>query len=135
VLRRSVPPRLLQFPGVPGGIAWSAINSPTDLYVGALRPSAMFEIAPGKVQVYYVSRAGKQRVRLLRSQVYYIPISPTNPLKPGSVQFQMLSGDGAAQVQPRISQEAILYVNAGQNSVMAIIATGAYLRGRSTPKT
>jgi hypothetical protein len=45
-----------------------------------------------------------------------------------------LSGpdDGAAQVQPRRSQEAILYVNSGQNSVMAVIATGAYLRPFNT---
>jgi hypothetical protein len=35
-------------------------------------------------------------------------------------------------VQPRLSQEAILYANAGQNSVMAIIATGAYLRPFNT---
>jgi hypothetical protein len=66
------------------------------------------------------------------SRIYYIPISPTNPLKPGSVAFQLLSGDGGAQVQPRISQEVVLYVNAGQSSMMAIIATGAYLRPFNT---
>jgi hypothetical protein len=54
VLRRSVPARLLQFPVVPVGIAWSSINAPTDLYVGANPSDAMFETAPGKVQVYYV---------------------------------------------------------------------------------
>jgi hypothetical protein len=31
-------------------------------------------------------------------------------------------------VQPRLAQAAILYVNAGQNSMMAVIATGAYYR-------
>jgi hypothetical protein len=61
-----------------------------------------------------------------------IPIAPTSPLKPGGVSFQLLSSDGAAQVQPRVSQELILYANAGQNSMMAVIATGAYLRPFNT---
>jgi len=42
------------FPAIPGAIGWSAINTPTDLYVGALPSSAMLEIAPSKVQIYYV---------------------------------------------------------------------------------
>jgi hypothetical protein len=93
----------------------------------------MFEITPGKVQVLYVIPGPESNEFIFCDRrVYYIPISPTNPLKPGSVQFLLLSGDGAAQVQPRISQEAILYVNAGQNSVMAVIATGAYLRPFNT---
>jgi hypothetical protein len=65
-------------------------------------------------------------------KIYYVPISPTNPLAPGSVQFQLLSGDGAGPVTPRLAQEAILYVNAGQNSMMAVIATGAYTRPFNT---
>ena len=32
--------------------------------------------------------------------VYYIPISVTNPLKPGSVAFQLLTSNGSAAVQP-----------------------------------
>jgi hypothetical protein len=44
----------------------------------------------------------------------------------------LLSGDGAAQVQPRLAQEAIVYVNAGGTSPMAVIATGAYQRPFTT---
>ena len=123
------------FPSIPGGIGWSAINSPFDLYANdASSPdNSIFEIAPGKVQVYYVIPGPESNEFVLCAErIYYIPISPTNPLKPGSVAFQLLSGDGAAQVQPRISQELILYVNAGQNSMMAIGATGAYLRPFNT---
>lgn len=121
------------FPSVPGGIAWSAINTPTDLFVGANPSDAMFEIAPAKVRVLYVVPGPESNEFVFcDSRVYYIPISPTNPLRPGSVQFLVLSGDGAAQVQPRLAQEAILYANAGQSSVMAIIATGAYLRPFNT---
>jgi hypothetical protein len=48
------------------------------------------------------------------------------------VAFKTVSGDGAAQVQPRLAQELILYANAGQNSMMAIVASGAYLRPFNT---
>jgi hypothetical protein len=121
------------FPPVPGGIAWSAINTPTGLYVGANPTDAMFEIAPAKVQVYFVvgGPEGSEFVFTDRG-VFYIPISETNPLRPGSVAFKRLSGDGAARVQPRLAQEAILYVNAGGSSMMAVIATGAYLRPYNT---
>jgi hypothetical protein len=113
------------FPSVPGGIAWSAINSPNDLFVGVLPQAGMFELAPGKSRIYDVMRGptGSEFV-LTDHGVFYIPISPSNPLKPGSVEFQELSGDGAAHVQPRKAQEAIIYVNAGGSSLMAIMATG-----------
>lgn len=123
------------FPSIPGGIGWSAINSPTDLYVvGPTLPSgAMFELAPDKVQVLYVI-AGPESSEfvLCDKKIFYIKIDAANPLKPGSVGFQTLSGDGCAQVQPRIAQELILYVAAGGNSVMAIIAPGAYYRPFNT---
>lgn len=120
---------LCDFVSVPNGIGWSAINSPADMYVGVNPSDAMFELAPKKVQVYYVSSGpeGSEFIFCDRA-LFYIPISVTNPLKPGSVSFQLLSGDGCAQVQPRLSQEAVLYVNAGQSSVMAVIATGAQTR-------
>ena len=121
------------FPALPGGIAWSSINSPTDLYVGANPADAMFELAPKKVRVFHVvpGPEGSEFV-MCDKAMWYIPISATNPLKPGSVAFSLLSGDGCAQVQPRLAQEAILYVNAGQNDIMAVIATGAYNRPFNT---
>jgi hypothetical protein len=117
------------FPAVPEGISWSAINSPTDLYVGADPASAMFEIAPAKVRVFYVV-PGPESSELVfcDKKVYYIPINETNPLKPGSVAFKILSSDGSAQVQPRAIQETVLYINAGGSSVMAVVAPGAYYR-------
>ena len=121
------------WPAIPGGIAWSAINSPTDTYVGTLPSSGMFEIAPNKVRVYYVvpGPEGSEFV-ICDKRVYYIPINETNPLRPGSVAFKTLTGDGAARVRPHIAQEAILYVNAGGSTINAIIATGAYLRPFNT---
>jgi hypothetical protein len=116
------------FPAVPGGILWSAINSPTDAYANdASSPdNAIFEIAPGKVQVFYVvpGPEGSEFV-FCDMALYYIPISTSSPLVPGSVGFTLLSGDGAARVQPRLAQQAILYSNAGQNGINAVIATGS----------
>lgn len=123
------------FPSLPSGIGWSAIGLPSDFFPeDASAPgNSIFELVPHKSQVLFVV-AGPESSEFVMcdNSVYYIPISPTNPLKPGSVSFQLLSGDGAAPVQPRVSQELILYINAGQNSVMAIIASGAYLRPFNT---
>jgi len=117
------------FPSVPGGISWSSINAPTDIYVGVNPNSGMFEIAPAKVRVHYVTSGPESsEIVFCDKKVYYIPINETNPLKPGSVAFKILSSDGVAQVQPRAAQETVLYVNAGGNSVMAVVAPGAYYR-------
>lgn len=121
------------FPTVSGGIMWSAIDSPTDMYVDASGDNAIFEIVPADAQVYYVvPGAESSEFIFCDTKLYYVPISPANPLKPGSVSFQVLSGDGCAQVHPRFAQEVLLYANAGSNSMMAIVATGAYYRPFNT---
>lgn len=123
------------FPAIPGGIGWSAINAPTDFYVvGATVPSgAIFEIAPDKVQVLYVVPGPESSEFVFCDQkIYYIKIDASNPLVPGSVRFAALSSDGSGHVQPRTSQEVILYVNAGRSSMMAIVASGAYYRPFNT---
>src|SRR5438105_2685394 len=123
------------FPSVRNGIGWSAINSPNDLYVGGptVPSGAIFELAPDKVQVYYVVPGPESSEFVFCDhRNYYIKIDASNPLRPGSVGFQVLSGDGAARVQPRVSQDFIFYVNAGGNSVMAVTAPGAYYRPFNT---
>lgn len=121
------------FPSVPGGISWSAINAPSDLYVGAQPSNAIFEIVPDRVRVFYVVPGPESSEFVFCDRkLYYIKIDATNPLKPGSVGFQVLSSDGCAQVQPRVAQEFMLYVNAGLNSVMGVVAPGAYYRPFNT---
>lgn len=123
------------FPAVPGGVGWSAINSPTDLYVvGATLPNGgIFEVAPDKVRVQYVVPGPESSEFVFcDKKLYYIKIDATNPLKSGSVSFQLLSGDGCAAVQPRVAQDLILYVNGGGNTIMAILAPGAYYRPFTT---
>jgi hypothetical protein len=123
------------FPSLPNGILWSAINSPTDAYANnASSPdNAIFELAPDKVQVFYVvPGAESSEFIFCDRRLYYIKIDASTPLKPGSVGFQVLSSDGCAQVQPRNSEEVTVYVNAGRNSMMAIVTVGNYYRPFNT---
>jgi hypothetical protein len=117
------------FPALPRGIAWSEIAIYDNFFVGATPAQAMLELAPGNSQVLYVlgGAEGNEFV-FCDNAIYYIPISVTNPLKPGSVAFNLLTDDGAAPVQPRATQDIIVYVNAGGNSMKAIQAIGAYQR-------
>jgi len=121
------------FPILPTGICWSAVNNTTDLYPDSLPTSAMFELAPDKSQVLYVA-AGAESSEFVfcDSAVWYIPITVTNPLKPGSVQFISVSKDGAAQVQPRTAQEFIAYVSNNGNDVYIVMPIGAQTRPYTT---
>lgn len=117
------------FPSVPRAIAWSYIGLPTNFFVGSTPAAAMLELIGDLSQVLYVvpGQEGNEFV-FCDSKIFYIPISVTNPLKPGSVAFNLLSDDGAAQVQPRATQEVIIYVNAGGTSMKSIVASGAFQR-------
>jgi len=117
------------FPSVPGAVAWSAIDLPNDLYVGANPADAFFELAPGKSQVLHVVPGAEGSEFVFTDiAVFYISITPTNPLRPGSVAFQRVSSDGAAAVQPRSVGDVILYVDQGLTQVQIVVATGAYNR-------
>lgn len=125
---------LCNLPGVPAAIAWSAIGIPYGFSVGALPGDAMVEITPFNSQVLFVVPGPESSEFVFCDRaIFYIPISPANPLKPGSVAFQIVSNDGcAANVQPRPVQEVIIYVNVGLDSVRSIVATGAYNRPYET---
>lgn len=117
------------FPALPRGIAWSRMTAFDDFLVGATASDPMFELAPGDVQVYHVVPGPESNEFVYTNKgVYYVPISTANPLRPGSVQFGLLSRDGAGNVQPRRMQQNILYLNAGLTRVMAVVPTGAYQR-------
>ena len=121
---------LCNFPSVPSGIAWSAFGIYTDFYVDASTPTAaIFNLAPGKSQVLYVAAGPESsEFAFCDNAVYYIPITVTNPLQPGSVAFNLLTNNGAAAVQPRAVEEVILYISSGGKKVMSVQAPGAYYR-------
>jgi hypothetical protein len=118
------------FPALPAGIAWSAVSLYTDLYPDASSPdNAIFELAPGPSQVLYVVPGMESSEFVFCDRaIYYIPISQSNPLKPGSVAFNELSSFGCASVQPRRAEQSIVYVKAGGTEIGAVQAPGAYYR-------
>jgi hypothetical protein len=121
---------LNNFPSVPSGIGWSAIGLFLDFYVAALPANAIFELAPGKSQVLFV-QPGMESSEFVfcDNAVYYIPITPANPLVPGSVAFNLLSEQGSMpNVRPQPAQQSILYMKAGGTQVGAVQAPGAYYR-------
>lgn len=124
---------LCNFPSVPQGLAWSQIGVFSGFYIpsyGVVPSSAIFEIAPGKSQVLFVvPGAESSEFVFCDNAIYYIPINVTNPLSGTTgASFQKISGDGCAPVKPVLIQEALVYVSAGQATVRAITATGAYQR-------
>jgi hypothetical protein len=121
------------FPSVPRGVGWSAIGLPNDLYVDAQPANAIFELVPQKCQVYDVV-AGQEGSEFVFTDkgVRYIPISETNPLKPGSVAFKFVSWDTCSSVQPRSVQDLILYFTASLNQVMAVVSGGDVSRPHAT---
>jgi hypothetical protein len=118
------------FPSVPSGIAWSALGLRNDLLVGPLPDNAIFELAPDSSQVFYVIPGMESSEFVFTDRaIYYIPISPTVPLEPGSVAFNKLSDYGVMpNVQPRRAEQSIIYIKAGGVQVGAVQAPGAYYR-------
>jgi len=114
-------------PSLPEGILWSTIGSADDFYVGTDASSAMFEGAPGRARVLYMTGGADQYVFTSRG-VYYIPISASNPLKPGGIEFRQISSESVGAVQPVANNDAIIYMNAGLTRVMGIIQTGLQAR-------
>lgn len=121
------------FAVLPRGIGWSWFGLPTDLYVEASSTAAMFELAPGNSQVYFVSPGpdGSEFV-FCDNGLWYIPITVNNPLKPGSVVFLPVSRDGCANVQPRLAMESLFFINSGLTAIMAVVATGGATHPYST---
>ena len=126
------------FPQRPEAILWSSTNQPDVFWIdsaaaatspgaGADATSAILEFIPAKPRVRHVVGWGDEFVFTDRG-IFQIPISGQNPLKPGSVEFRQISSDGAAPVRPVPTLDSILYINAGQNRVSMVLATGSYTR-------
>jgi hypothetical protein len=118
------------FPSVPSAIAWSAIGLPSDFLIDALPDDAIFELAPGKVQILFVVPGMESSEFVFTDKnVQYIPITAQNPLVPGSVSFNLLSSEGCMpNVRPQPAGQSILYMKAGGTQVAAVQTPGAYYR-------
>lgn len=114
-------------PQLPEAIIWSAISGYDDFLVGADPEDAIFETAPGRARVLYMT-GGPDQFVFTDKGVFYIPISETNPLKPGSVAFKQITSDAVGEVQPIATSEGTVFLNAGRSRVMAISQLGAATR-------
>lgn len=114
-------------PQIPEGIAWSAIGDYQDFLVGADAAAPIFETVPGRARVLYVTGGADEFVFTNRG-VYYIPISESNPLKPGSVTFRRITSEGCGPIAPVAMNEGILFVNPGGTRVIAIVQAGLQTR-------
>ncbi len=111
------------FPSVPNGIAWSAIEVFDDFLVGADPESAMFERMNSPDRVYHVM-GGADEFVFTDTGVKYIPISETNPLKPGSVAFREIPSAPASSVRPISNADGLIYIDAGRGRIVGIVGTG-----------
>lgn len=108
-------------------IIWGSINAPTDLEVTGDADAAIFEIAPDVCRVLYVAAGGDEFV-LTDRRIYYIPISASTPLVPGSVDFRRIGTGGAARVKPLAVADGLIFVGQAKSRLYAILATGQVTR-------
>lgn len=118
-------------PSIPEGIIWSAIGTPDDLLIGANASDAMMEVMTGKPRIYHVI-GGQDEFVFTNKGVRYIPISASNPLRPGSVQFLEISPDACASIRPVATADGVLYLNEGMTRLIAILPTGQVTRPYAT---
>ena len=126
------------FPQKPEAILWSAVNQPDIFWIdsiaaanssaaGADASSAILEFIPGKPRVRHVVGWGDEFI-FTDNGIFQVPISGQNPLKPGSVEFRVISRDGSSGIRPIPTLDCIVYVNSGLNRISCVFATGSYTR-------
>lgn len=105
-------------------VAWSAVGSYNDFLPGAAATDAIFEFVPGNVRVRHVA-GGPDQFVLSDKGVFYVPISESNPLAPGSVIFQKIGSLAAGSVAPVEMDQGVVFGGSGGNSIIAILPVGA----------
>lgn len=110
-------------PLIAHAVAWSGIGFYNDFLPGADATNAMFEYAPNEVRVKHVI-GGPDEIVLTDKGVFYVPISESNPLAPGSVIFKKVGSLGAGDVAPVEMDQGIVFGGAGGSSIIAVLPTG-----------
>jgi len=127
------------FPQAKNAILWSAIAAPQTCWIdsvaaasqpaaGASANAAILSLVSGSPYCKYVVGWQQGQIVFTDRGTFFIAISASNPLAPGSVTFDKIGDDGAAPIRPVTIQDAIVFVNAGKNRVAAVRATGSYSR-------
>ena len=115
------------FPQLKSAIIWSTTSDPFDLQVNADATGAIFELIDADCQVFHVV-GGYDEFAITDIGVFYIPISPENPLKPGSVEFRRIYSGEVSDVKPIEVTEGVLFVDESKTGIYAITATGQTAR-------
>lgn len=121
------------FEEVPFGIVASAVNTFTDLEVGAEDADAIFEELSNEgtgVLRHIVS--AEQLIVLTSRRALYYPESEANPIKPSGFQLLQIGPDGAGACKPALISEGVMFADAGNGSVMGCFPTGDVRRSWRT---
>lgn len=110
-------------PSLPEALCESAVGTSDDFDVGTIATAAICELITGKPRIYHVM-GGSDQFLFTNRGVYYIPISESNPLAPGSITFRRITSDAASTVRPVETAEGLAFINSGGNRVIGIIPTG-----------
>lgn len=108
-------------------IVWSSTGTLNDFKIGAEKEDAIFEFVPENCLVLDVV-GGADEFVFTDKGVYYVPVSTSNPLIPGSIDFKLISDDPAASIRPRSTTEGLVFINSSLTRVFAIIGTGQTAR-------
>lgn len=112
------------FAQLPGAFVESAVGAPEDFEIEADATSAIFEIVPQRERVLHVAGGADQFV-LTEKTIYYIPISASNPLAPGSIEFRAIGTGGSSEVEPVATQSSLVFMSHDSKRVMALRQTGS----------
>jgi hypothetical protein len=131
------------FPQMPEAVLWGSLYGPNYFWVDATASSSdpTAGADAGSAILEFLAPSGRSRPRVRHvvgwgdefvftdKGIFYVPVSASNPLKPGSVEFREITSDGCADIRPVQTSDCILYMGIGANAVSALIRTGGY----STP--
>lgn len=108
-------------------VCWSSTGTLNDFRVGAEKEDAIFEFVPENCLVLDVV-GGADEFLFTDKGVYYVPVSTSNPLIPGSIDFRLISDDPASPIRPRSTTEGLIFINSSLTRVFAVIGTGQTAR-------
>ncbi|TCR64695.1 hypothetical protein [Bosea sp. BK604] len=116
--------RLLQ---AGSAVCWSSTGTLNDFLVGAEKEDAIFEFVSENCLVLDV-QGGADEFVFTDKGVFYVPVSTSNPLIPGSIDFKLISDDPASGIKAVPTTEGLVFINASRSRVFAIIGTGQVAR-------
>jgi hypothetical protein len=131
------------FPQMPEAVLWGSLYGPNFFWVDATASSSdpTAGADAGSAILEFLAPSGRARPRVRHvvgwgdefvftdSGIFYVPVSGSNPLKPGSVEFREITRDGCSGIRPVQSSDCIIYMSVTLNRVSALIRTLGY----STP--